>query len=163
MLRGWCFRGFQGVARSFQVLENCATQKGQISEAWGAPGRRAESSPHLQSQSFQAERRGLAGEEGRLTYGAEPDPDSGEGSSDKDRVVHRTRAPPHRPALRCICTGCRLSHRSGFIWRSTRATDSIVRFTSASFVRQLTTLIRIARRPRHVVPLKNAAPSALIA
>jgi hypothetical protein len=55
------------------------------------------------------------------------------------------------------------AHWPGFIWGSTRATASIVRATSASFVRQLTTLIRIARRPRHVVPLKNAAPSALMA
>ena len=46
---------------------------------------------------------------------------------------------------------------------STRATAAIVLRMSAWLVRQFTTLIRIARRPRNVVPLKNAVPSALMA
>ncbi len=37
---------------------------------------------------------------------------------------------------------------------TTLATASTVRRTSGSRVRQLTTLMRIARRPRNVVPLK---------
>ena len=47
--------------------------------------------------------------------------------------------------------------------RNVSATAATVRRTSASLVRQFTTLTRIARRPRQVVPLKNASPPALIA
>ncbi len=39
----------------------------------------------------------------------------------------------------------------------------MARCTSDSDVRQLTTLTRIARLPRQVVPLKNASPVALTA
>jgi hypothetical protein len=39
---------------------------------------------------------------------------------------------------------------------------SIARSTSREVVRQFTTLIRIARNPRHVVPEKKASPVALI-
>jgi hypothetical protein len=46
---------------------------------------------------------------------------------------------------------------------STVATARTVRSTSSLLVRQLTTLIRIARRRFHIVPLKNAVPSQLIA
>ncbi len=45
---------------------------------------------------------------------------------------------------------------------SAAATAAMVRATSFSLVRQLVTLMRIARRPFHVVPLKNASPPALI-
>src|SRR5262249_11856353 len=41
-------------------------------------------------------------------------------------------------------------------------TQSIVRRTSSSEVRQLHTLTRIARMSRHVVPVKNASPEAFI-
>jgi len=46
--------------------------------------------------------------------------------------------------------------------KSTFATALSVRSTSSALVRQLTTLIRIARCPFQVVPLKNAVPSRLI-
>ncbi len=46
---------------------------------------------------------------------------------------------------------------------SVLATHSITRSTSSVEVCQLQTLTRIARRPRHVVPVKNASPEAKIA
>jgi hypothetical protein len=45
---------------------------------------------------------------------------------------------------------------------SSSATFATVRATSSVVVCQLHTLTRIARRPRQVVPLKNASPAALI-
>jgi hypothetical protein len=47
-------------------------------------------------------------------------------------------------------------------WARTVLVASIARSTSREFVRQFTTLTRMARWPRHVVPEKNASPVALI-
>jgi hypothetical protein len=50
-----------------------------------------------------------------------------------------------------------------FALSSVLATQSTTRSTSSVEVCQLETLTRIARRPRHVVPVKNASPEAEIA
>jgi hypothetical protein len=49
------------------------------------------------------------------------------------------------------------------VFLSTFDTAAAERWTSSSLVRQLHTLTRIARRPRHVVPPKNASPFSTMA